>query len=84
MTMYATKIKMKSGCFNSQSLLEIDEIYIEGANEEKFYQKAIIRTTLGEVEIYVLNSPRYKDFTVVESGDWAEYNNVKIEEYENI
>lgn len=42
MTMYATKIKMKSGCFYSQSLLEIDEIYIEGADEEKFYQKAII------------------------------------------
>lgn len=36
------KIKMKSGCFYSQSLLEIDEIYIEGADEEKFYQKAII------------------------------------------
>lgn len=30
--MYATKIKMKPGCYNSSNLLEIDSFYIEGCN----------------------------------------------------
>ena len=38
--MYATRIKMKQGCYYSQSLLEIDEIYLEGCNAPGFYKKA--------------------------------------------
>jgi len=39
-----------------------------------FYQKAIIATSLGELEIYVLLSPRYAvNPTFVENGDWNTY-----------
>lgn len=40
--MKATKIKMKSGCAYSQSLLEIESIYIEGCQSPGFYKKAIL------------------------------------------
>lgn len=35
--MKATKIKMKPGCGSSDNLLEIDQIYLEGCLDEKFY-----------------------------------------------
>lgn len=39
-----------------------------------FYQKALITTSLGENEIYVLESPRYQSgYDAVESGDWNEF-----------
>lgn len=38
--MYATKIKMQRGCMNSQNLLEIDEIYIEGCTNPGYFKKA--------------------------------------------
>jgi gamma-glutamylcyclotransferase (GGCT)/AIG2-like uncharacterized protein YtfP len=45
-----------------------------------FYQKALVPTTLGEVEIYVLEDPRYRvDPTYVESGDWNEYYTKRYE-----
>ena len=44
--MYATKIKMQRGCYYSQSLLEIDEIYIEGCNNPGFFKKAVIHDYL--------------------------------------
>ena len=40
--MKATKIKMKSGCQKSSSLLEIDEIYITGCTDPGYYKKAVI------------------------------------------
>ncbi len=40
--MKATKIKMKSGCENSNNLLEIDSIYLTGLSEEGFYKKEAI------------------------------------------
>lgn len=40
--MKATKIKMKAGCYYSQSLLEIDEIYIEGCTNPGYYKKAVL------------------------------------------
>ena len=46
--MYATRIKMQRGCYNSQSLLEIDEIYIEGCNNPGFFKKAILHDYLEE------------------------------------
>lgn len=45
-----------------------------------FYQKAKIETSQGEVEVYVLLSPRYADLERVESGDWMEF--VKKQQYE--
>lgn len=38
--MYATKIKMKNGCRNSNNVKEIDEIYVEGCTEPGFYKKS--------------------------------------------
>lgn len=39
-----------------------------------FYQKALVPTSLGELEIYVLLSPRYAvNPTFVENGDWNSY-----------
>ena len=39
-----------------------------------FYQKALVPTSLGEVEVYVLESPRYQSgYDAVESGDWNQY-----------
>ena len=39
-----------------------------------FYQKALIPTSMGEVEVYVLESPRYQSgYDSVESGDWNEF-----------
>ena len=39
-----------------------------------FYQKALVPTSLGEVEVYVLESPRYQSgYDAVESGDWNEF-----------
>lgn len=46
--MYATKIKMQQGCYNSQSLLEIDSIYIEGCNNPGFFKKAVLHDYLKE------------------------------------
>ena len=40
--MRATKIKMKPGCYYSQSVLEIDEIYIEDCATPGFYKKASV------------------------------------------
>ncbi len=40
--MKATKLKMKTGCSNSNDLLEIDEIYLEGCSNPGFFKKAIV------------------------------------------
>lgn len=44
--MYATKIKMKSGCYSSNSLLEIDSVYIEGCDNPGFFKKAVLHDFL--------------------------------------
>ncbi len=38
--MFATRIKMKSGCLYSQNVTEIDKIYVEDCAEPDFYDKA--------------------------------------------
>lgn len=40
--MLATKIKMKPGCYYSSNLLEIDQIYITGCENEGYYYKAAV------------------------------------------
>ena len=41
--MYATRIKMKPSCYNSQKLTEIDEVYIEGSlNNPGFFKKSVL------------------------------------------
>ncbi len=57
--MKATKIKMKPGCGSSNNLVEIDQIYIEGCNQEGFYPKAYVHDYLKShsSSIYVNISP---------------------------
>lgn len=46
-----------------------------------FYQKAIISTSLGDYEIYVLEDKRYaKDPVIVEHGDWNKHYSPKYAE----
>lgn len=40
--MKATKIKMKQGCYYSNKLTEIDQIYIEGCSHPGYYYKSAI------------------------------------------
>lgn len=47
----------------------------------KFYQKALIPTSLGEVEVYVLNDKEYQNYPVVESGDWKEFKSNMVKVY---
>ena len=44
----------------------------------RFYQKALISTSMGEIEVYVLNDKEYQNYPVVESGDWKEYKTKKV------
>lgn len=46
--MYATKIRMKQGCYSSGNLLEIDSIYIEGCNNPGFFRKEVLYDFLRE------------------------------------
>lgn len=41
MSLIATKIRMKRGCYNSDNLLEIDEIFIDGS-DDGWYKKATV------------------------------------------
>ncbi|HWR24183.1 MAG TPA: DUF3892 domain-containing protein [Feifaniaceae bacterium] len=40
--MKATKIRMKQGCFYSNDLTEIDEIYLTGSQTEMYYKKEVL------------------------------------------
>lgn len=44
--MKAIKIKMKPGCGSSNNLLEIDQVYLEGCQENGYYSKASIHDFL--------------------------------------
>ncbi|MDR3585670.1 MAG: DUF3892 domain-containing protein [Desulfosporosinus sp.] len=44
--MYATKIKMRFGCGSSNNLTEIDEIYLIGSTNERFYKKEVLHDHL--------------------------------------
>lgn len=46
--MKAIKIKMKQGSFNSNNLLEIDQIYLTGCNNEGYFKKHILYDYLKE------------------------------------
>ncbi len=58
---YATKIKMKSGCASSQSLLEIDEIYLEGDGNSSYYKKDVVhdfvKSNSGAVKVNISPYP---------------------------
>lgn len=49
--MKATKIRMKYGCQNSDDVLEISHIYLEGCTNPNWYDKATIHD-------YLIKNPR--------------------------
>lgn len=59
--MYATKIKMCTGCNNSKNCQDIDSIYLTGAKEEKFYKKANLHDYLvenpGSIKVNIYPNP---------------------------
>lgn len=59
--MKAIKIKMKYGCFQSNSLLEIDEIYLTGCNNEGYFKKEILHDYLkdnpGSIQVNISPYP---------------------------
>lgn len=59
--MKAIKIKMKSGCGTSNNLVEIDEIYLTGCQEDGFYKKAAVHDYLqknpGTVQVNIFPYP---------------------------
>lgn len=44
--MKASKIKMKPGCYTSNNLVEIDEIFITGCDKEGFFKKEVLHDYL--------------------------------------
>lgn len=46
--MYATRIKMKQGCYYSSSTKEISEIYVEGCNNPGYFAKEVLHDYLKE------------------------------------
>ncbi len=58
---YAKKIKMMSGCNNSQNVTEIDEIYIDGCKNPGFFKKAVLHDYLkknpGTIKVGIYPNP---------------------------
>lgn len=46
MTIRATRIKMKTNCFYSNNLLEIDQIYLDGCPTPGYYPKEVVHNFL--------------------------------------
>lgn len=59
---YATKIKMKPGCFYHDNLLEIDEIYLQGNGIEGYYRKGVVHDHVkkypGSIEVALSPYPK--------------------------
>ncbi|MFG6361013.1 MAG: DUF3892 domain-containing protein [Akkermansia muciniphila] len=55
-----TKIRLKPGCTNPKSALEIDQIYLVGVNHEGFYDKTLVHDFVKKGNIvHVDISPHY-------------------------
>ena len=69
--MKATKIKMKSGCYNSTKTTEISKIYIEGCKNPGFFDKSVLHDYLqtNPHSIQVNISP-YPDFNTSNQHKW--------------
>ena len=50
--------------------------YLEGY--PSFYQKAMIETSEGKVEVYILESSQYQTLEPVSSGDWIKHIKVAV------
>lgn len=80
--MYATQIKMMPGCGNSQKVVEIDEIYVEGCRDPGFYKKAVLHDYLkdnpGTIKVKI--SP-YPDLVPATSSRGEKYVRSAPDEY---
>ena len=60
--MYATRIKMRQGCYYSQSLTEIDSIYIEGCDNPGYFKKEVIHDHVkkypGSIQVKIYPYPK--------------------------
>lgn len=72
--MRATKIRMKSGCYTSMDLTEIDQIYITGCVREGFYPKGNVHDHVkaNPGDIFV-NIPPYPDLIPATSSRGEKY-----------
>lgn len=71
--MCATKIKMKQGCARSYDCVEIDQIYIEGADKEQFYTKASVYEALKENRVIKVKLGNYPNLMPVISASGEKY-----------
>lgn len=71
--MYATKIKMKYGCEHMNSCVEIDEIYLEGAKEEKFYKKSLLHDAIKQGKTIKVKLGVYPDLIAAISSNNEKY-----------
>lgn len=88
--MYATKIKMCSGCSSSLSCQDIDSIYLEGVTKPDFYKKEVlydfliknpdtITVNLGSrPNLKPAVSPRRTKYVRSESNDTEQDNLLKL------
>lgn len=74
MSVYATKIKLVSGCLSPTSPLEIDEIYLEGVEKEQFYKKSKVHDFVAQGnEVKVKIPSRYPKLQAVTSYKGEKY-----------
>ena len=87
MAIRATRIKMKTNCFYSNNLLEIDQIYLEGCAENDYYSKEAIHNFLIEhpnsIEVNIFPYPDLQPMLstngekyVLSTPNAAEYDNL--------
>ncbi len=59
--MIATMIKMRAGCYYSQNLTEIDEIYIRGCDNPGYFKKEVLHDYLeanpGTIQVNIAPYP---------------------------
>ena len=67
--MKATRIKMKNGCGNSNSTLEIAEIYLDGCNNPGFFDKGAlhdhVKANPGSIQVNISPYPNLVHATSV-------------------
>ena len=83
--MKAIKIKMKQGSFHSDSLLEIDEIYLTGCENEGYFKKHILYNYLkenpGTIQVNIYPYPNLKPALSVNNEKYvrSEGNNIALD-----
>lgn len=83
--MKAIKIKMKPGSLRSNSLLEIDEIYLTGCTNEGYFKKSVLHDYLkekpGTIQVNIYPYPDLKPALSVNNEKYvkSESNNTSLD-----